>query len=440
MKFVDKIKMNGVVGAGGAGFPTHIKMAAEVDWLLANGAECEPLMCKDNELMIHFADEIIRGMQYAAESVQAKQCVIGIKSKNKEAIHSLRCAIKKSNLSIIIHEFEDYYPAGDEYEIVATITGKPIPAAGIPLDVGAVVCNVESLYNISNAMKNKPVIDKFLTIAGEVKNPITVSVPIGTSYEDLLALAGGTNLNTLAICENGLMMGSFTKDLQKYVTKQTGGIVILPETSQLVKRSQKTLPEMHRIGQSACDQCNYCTELCPRYLLGYDIQPHLVMRSLGFTAMGTDYWSEYASLCCKCGLCTLYACPENLFPREACIQSIKNLSPQAHTDSKKAQVIKLHPMRSSRHVSSQMLMQRLGVTKYDIAAKYKSTSFHPGTVKIPLLQHTGVPAKPIVNIGDKIKRGQLIGSIPEDELGSPIHASIDGTVREIGAEFIAITR
>ncbi|KAA3662192.1 MAG: proton-conducting membrane transporter, partial [Calditrichaeota bacterium] len=194
MNLVEKIKNAGVVGAGGAGFPTHVKVGAEVEWLLVNAAECEPLMHKDKEIMQNYADTIVQGIQYVADHTKAQKIVIGIKSKNTQAIKSLNAAIDKAKAAITLHEFDDYYPAGDEYEIVAGITGKLMPPGGIPLDIGAVVSNVETLYNIAHAVDGKPVTNKFLTVAGAVKQPVTVYVPVGTIYEDVIELAGGSPL------------------------------------------------------------------------------------------------------------------------------------------------------------------------------------------------------------------------------------------------------
>ena len=120
-------------------------------------------------------------------------------------------------------------------------------------------------------------------------------------------------------------MGQLSRDLEECVTKTTGGLIVLPGDHSLIQRKERPEPAMHQIGKSACDQCSYCTELCPRYLLGYDVQPHKVMRSLVFSLAGEEFWSEYGLLCCECSLCTLYACPEDLYPREAC-QQAKRLS------------------------------------------------------------------------------------------------------------------
>jgi Na+-translocating ferredoxin:NAD+ oxidoreductase RnfC subunit len=434
MSLVDQIKNAGVVGAGGAGFPAHVKMAANVEWLLANGAECEPLMHKDREVMKHFAAEIIEGLKLSAQSVQADKVAIGIKSKNKDAISALR---DKAG-DIQIHEFGDYYPAGDEYEVVAAITRRLMPPGGIPLDVGAVVSNVESLYNIYQASQGKPVTSKFLTIAGMVKEPVTLQIPVGTTFEQAIEFAGGVTISSYAVMEGGLMMGKPVHDLKKPVTKKTGGLVVLPAEHRLIHRYTKPDKEMHKIGHSACDQCSYCTELCPRYLLGYDIQPHLVMRSLGFSMAGDDLWNQYAMLCCHCGICTLYACPEELYPREACERSIDHMREQGVTKWQGPTEVQIHPMKDARRVPMKMLMNRLGVTKYEAHAGYREMDYDAERVFIPLLQHVGVPAQPVVKEGEQVEAGQCIADIPDGQLGARVHSSISGRVREITDDLIVI--
>lgn len=438
MDIVSQIKKSGVVGAGGAGFPTHVKLSASVEYFLINGAECEPLMHKDRELMTHFSAEIIQGIKLAYKQVGAKKAVIGVKSKNAGAIKALKAAIDDPNITI--HEFGDYYPVGDEYELVYGITGRLIPPQGLPLDVGCVVNNVETVYNIYRAFQNRPVIDTFLTITGLVKKPLTTWAPIGMPVADVLQLAGGPTIDEFGIMESGLMMGKLIKDIQQPVTKTTGGLIVLPADHNLIKRYSTTPKQQARIGHSACDQCSYCTELCPRYLLGYDIQPHLVMRSLGFTVMGPEIHNMHALLCCQCGICTLYSCPEALFPREACASGIQDMRKIDKGKWQGNKPLKVHPMHDHRRLPLKQLKNRLGVSKYEAEAEYIELDVKPEKVNIPLKQHVGVAARAVVKSGDKVKRGQLIAGIDDKDLGALVHASIDGTVTAIDDKHIVIER
>lgn len=423
---VDMIRKAGVVGAGGAGFPAHIKAGSTVDTVIANGAECEPLIHKDYELMLHYPAEVVRGVELVMQSTGAKEGILGVKEKNTKAIEALQKHLKPG---IRLHLLGDFYPSGDEYILVYESTKRLIPPQGIPLHVGCVVNNVETFYNIAQAEKDEAVTEKFISVSGAVKKPFTGIVPVGATFADVIAMAGGITEKEYGVFVSGIMMGKLTFDLDQPITKTCAGLIVLPKEHKLVTR--KSLPEesMHRIGKSACDQCSYCTELCPRYILGYDIQPHKVMRSLGFTKTGTDYWNQFASLCCACGLCTLYACPESLFPKEACDQSKRVMKEQNIQWSGPVE-IQPHPMYEGRRTPLKMLVKRLGVTDYDIHAPYSDRQATPfKRVILPLQQHVGQKAEAVIRTGESVKRGQLIADVPQDKMGAPIHASIDGTAR-----------
>ena len=211
MNLAEKVRAAGVVGAGGGGFPAHVKLAAKADTVIANGAECEPLLHKDAVIMEQYAAQLVRGMELVMDAVGAQNGVIGIKGKKKHAVEAVEAACQGSRVRV--HLLGDYYPAGDEYDLVYTVTGRLIPPAGIPIQVGVVVNNVETLVNIAAAAEGKPVTHKTLTIAGAVKRPVTLTVPIGTSFRECLAPAGGLTTRDPVLCLGGLMMGQTTDDL-----------------------------------------------------------------------------------------------------------------------------------------------------------------------------------------------------------------------------------
>jgi len=431
----EKLRENGVVGAGGAGFPTYVKANSKVEFVLANGAECEPLVHKDVELMKNFPAEIVSGMDLMMQATGAQRGKFGIKSKNTEAIAAIEPHLKSRPIAMVF--LGDFYPSGDEYELVYTATGRLIPPAGIPLQVGCVVNNVETLYNVHAASKGVPVTEKFVSISGAVRQPQSFWVPIGTSFRDLIELAGGATAPEFAMFVSGLMMGSLSLNLEDVVTKTTAGLIVLPRDHFLVSRKGRPEREMSRIGKSACDQCSYCTEFCPRYLLGYEVMPHKVMRSLGFTLTGSQNWNQWAQLCCSCGLCTLYACPEDLFPREACdkAKADQRAAGIKFTQQKPPTV---HPMKEARRVPLSMLRRRLKVEEYETATPFRNTGFTPGRVRIRLQQHAGKPARPVVARGDRVEKGSLIGRMEASDLGANIHASIAGVVEAVTDEFVEI--
>ncbi len=433
MQTAELIKNAGVVGAGGAGFPAHVKATAKVEYVIANGAECEPLLHKDFELMVHYPERVVHGVKVLMQATGAREGIIGVKAKNQKVIDALTAFI--DDPTIRLHTLGDFYPSGDEYILVYEATGRLIPPQGIPLDIGIVVNNVETLYNISAAVEGKPVIEKFITVAGAVNEPVTCTVPIGLSYRDAIAMAGGASVGDFAVFVSGIMMGKLEFDLDLPITKTCAGLIVLPLEHTLVQRKSLPVERMHSIGKSACDQCSYCTELCPRYTLGYDVQPHKVMRSLSFTATGEDIWNQFAQLCCACGLCTLYACPEYLFPKEACDKAKDDLKEKG-LKWEGAKDVSPHPMYEYRRTPLKQLIQRLGIEEYDRLTPFQQIETEPTRVAIPLSQHIGAPAQPVVAVGEHVNREQLIADVPRDKLGARLHASITGVVKEVNGAIV----
>jgi len=433
----EKIFNGGVVGAGGAGFPTHIKAKSNVEFILANGAECEPLLHKDYEIMVNHAPEIVDGMKLMYSATQADKGYFGIKSKNAMAIAAIEPELEGSNIEMSF--LGDFYPSGDEYELVYHATKRLIPPKGLPLDVGCVVNNVETFYNVSNAAKDIPVTQKFICVAGAVKNPSSFFVPVGTKFKDIIDFVGGSTVNEFGVFVSGIMMGTLTFDLDEVVTKTTAGLILLPKDHYLINRMDRPTSSMNRIGKSACDQCSYCTEFCPRYLLGYDVQPHKVMRSLGFTKTGEKVWNQYADLCCSCGLCSLYACPEDLFPREACDQG-KDYLRENSIVFEQTKPLKVHPIKEGRRVPIKQLMKRMNIENYEKPTPYRSDFPEPNEVIIQLKQHVGTPTISCVEMGQKVKKYDLIGKMEHGKLGANVHASISGEVSNISTNLIEIRK
>ena len=425
MSLAEQVRRAGVVGAGGGGFPTHVKLAAKADTVIANGAECEPLLHKDAAVMERQANAVVRGVQLAMEAVGAKVGVVATKAKNRDALEAVEAACHGT--PVRVQQLGDYYPAGDEYDLVHTVTGRLIPPAGIPLQVGVVVANVETLANVVAASQGRPVTHKTLTLAGAVREPATLTVPLGTTYRDALTAAGGPTTEDPVLCLGGLLMGETTDDLDTPITKTATGVVLLPRDHHVIRRKLQPPDAQNRIGKSACDQCRYCTEYCPRFLLGYAVEPHQVMRSLAFTATGAAYWNQWAALCCACGLCTLYACPEELFPKEACDHSKAELK-KAGLKWNGPATVTPHGMREGRRVPIQSLMKKLHVQQYDHPAPWHPVSLEPRQVVLPLKQGAGVPNLPLVKPGDRVADGQALGEIPAKALGAIVHAPFAGRV------------
>ena len=437
MPLVEHVRQAGVVGAGGGGFPTHVKLAGKADTVIVNGAECEPLMHKDVVLMEHRAAEMVRGVVLTMSCVGATKGIVGIKEKNSEAVEAVRKAIGGEDVEIKL--LGDYYPAGDEYDLVFECTGRLIPPGGIPLHVGVVVSNVETFINVAAASSGRPVVTKTLTVAGAVQQPKTLTVLLGTSLRSCIEAAGGATVSDPVLCLGGMMMGETTSDLDRPVTKTTGGVIVLSRSHPVVERKLKPAEVKNRIGRSSCDQCRFCTELCPRFLLGYAVEPHQVMRSLAFSAAGSRYWSEWAAMCCSCGLCTLYACPEALYPKEACDQSKVELR-KASIPYNGPSTPTPHPMRDGRRVPTKLLKRRLFLEAYDLPAPFDPQQPACTEAWILLKQGAGATGIPIVVTGDRVGEGQALTRLPDGALGALVHAPFTAVVGEIDATSIRLKR
>jgi Na+-translocating ferredoxin:NAD+ oxidoreductase RnfC subunit len=426
---VDTVQACGVVGAGGAGFPSHVKFKASADTVILNAAECEPLLHKDKEMMRAFPDEIIGGMERLREMVGAKEAVIGVKGKYHDVIDIYSSRIP-STMRIV--PLADSYPTGDEFILVYDVTGRIIPPGKIPLAVNVVVTNVETVYN---AARNLPVTEKFLSVAGAVNNPVTVRVPVGVTYAEAIEMAGGASVSDPAALVGGVMMGKLALDLDQPITKTTGGLIVLPKDHQLIRRYSQTWKQISVIGASACDQCSFCTEFCPRYLLGHPIEPHKAMRSLEFSMIGEANVIG-TQFCCECNICTMIACPEDLDPKNVCTQNKRRLASEGKKWETEANPVRAELHLDNRRVPISRLIRKLGLIDYENKGPLLPETITPRRVTLPLQQHIGAPCEPVVGVGDTVKVGDLVGQPPEGKLGAVIHASLAGRVAQVNGNIV----
>ena len=435
---VENVAQAGVVGAGGAGFPTHVKLAAKADTVLINAAECEPLLYKDKEVLRNHADAVIDGLAAAVELVGAEKGIIGIKGKYTDVIELLK---PKLAANMDIWPLADAYPSGDEFILVYDVLGRVIPPGGIPLAVGAVVLNVETAANVSASIE-RPVTEKFVSVAGAVAQPCTLRVPVGITLAECVAAAGGPTIPDANYMVGGLMMGYLEDNHDALVDKTTGGVIVLPDDHVVVRRRRQDWNQIARIGRSACDQCSFCTELCPRWLLGHPIEPHRAMRSLGFD-LSREVNVAGTAFCCECNLCSLYSCPEDLDPKNVCAENKGRLMAR----KKRWENPPFNPNRPNQHMANRKaptkrLMQKLNLTGFRNVGPMQEGLLKTGSVGIKLKQHIGAPCQPAVAVGDRVARGQVVGQVPVTDgkpaLGAPVHASIDGVVKSIADGVVRI--
>lgn len=444
MDLLNCIKEAGIVGCGGAGFPTHVKYSGSgVEYLIINGAECEPLLRTDRYIMKHLGERVVSAAEAVQAMLGAKQCRIALKKTYTEEIKALEKVLKDKKSRVELAKMDSFYPAGDEQTMVYEVTGRIVPPAGIPLDVGCVVSNVATMLSICDAMEGKPLIQKYLTVTGEVREPSVIHVPVGTSFEDCIALAGGAKKSGYFIVSGGPMMGTrMTMEEAKnaVVTKTTSGILVLPEDCAIARKNRISLQHMFNRARSACIQCRYCTDMCPRHLLGHPLKPNLIMRKLAMAGdvskILDDRDIQDAALCCECGVCEDFACPMGLQPKRV-NQVIKGALREAgirYTREENSWTADKN--RDGRKIPAGRVASRVGVLAwYDLKIDTLKETV-PERVEIPVSMHIGAPAEPIVQAGDRVQAGQQIAKIPEGAMGANIHASISGKVVSVGQRII----
>lgn len=433
VEIIERVRAAGVVGAGGAGFPSHIKLQAQAEVVIANGAECEPLVHVDQELMINRAPEIIRGLRAAMQVTGAKRGILGVKEKYKLAQQKLSEALDGCP-DITIFQLGNFYPAGDEQVLVYDVLGKVVPEGGLPIHVGALVQNIESLINISRALQGEPVTHKYLTIAGDVPNPVTVQVPVGITFGEAIAQAGGPRSPDNVVLNGGAMMGSLVEDMNTRVTKTTKLLLVLPRLHYLSTLRMRSAQTNSRQAYSSCDQCFICTDFCPRHALGHAIQPHKLIQLMGSGVPITDPQLTSALLCCECRTCN-YACPVHLVPGNIAI-NVKRELMKAGVKNPHHRETTPDPFRELRRVPIKRLISRLQLAKYDLPAPLVEVSQAYPCVSLNLRQHIGQPSQPVVKPGDRVSVGDLIAEIPAGATGARIHASLAGVVAEVNERIV----
>ena len=436
---ISLVKDAGIVGAGGAGFPTHVKLNAKAEYVIVNGAECEPLLRVDQQLMAMESRKILEGLKLIKEHVGAKYAVIALKEKYKKAIKSFEDIVGEYE-GISLHRLQNFYPAGDEQIIVYEVTGRIVPEGGIPLNVGAIVSNVETIANIYDAYyNNTPVTEKYVTVTGAVKSPRTLKLPIGLSIEEAINLAGGTYLEDYVVINGGPMMGKIT-GIKNPITKTTKGLIVLPSDHSLIKSLTKDINQMLKEAKAACMHCSHCSEVCPRNLIGHRIYPDKMMRLASYSNLCDEKVTPVnAFLCCECRLCE-YACVMDLQPWKLHNSLKKTMGANGIKNTCKNHPENVHPFRSYKKYPVNKLINKIGLNSYDVEAPMTDIKVNVKSVAIPLSQHIGAPATPVVQIGDKVSKGDLLGQVEDNKLGSNIHSSIDGIIKEIRNNIIIIDR
>ena len=433
------MKDAGIVGAGGAGFPSFAKLNEKADTIILNCAECEPLLKLHRQVMAKYANEILFALHEVAVAVGANDIIIAIKPNYKKAIQALNEVLPSySDKNARIGLLPPVYPSGDEVVTIYETTGRVVPPGKLPIEVGCIVYNVETMLNTYYAItENRPVTHKYCTVTGAVKNPITLRLPLGMTVKEAIEKAGGTTIDDYEIVSGGPMTGRICSEFD-VITKTSNAYIVLPPNHYVIQRKKiKSQVSVNR-AMSACCHCGTCTSLCSRHLLGYPIDPSKFMTALSAGATGnvTPYLNTF--FCSACGLCEMYSCFQGLSP-QTLISACKGGLRQNGVSAPQAELKSVDPIRGQKLVSHQRLTARLGLTRYNQDAPLDETEQSTKSVRIMLSQHIGAPAQPIVSKGDKVEKDQPIAQPAEGKLGVYIHTPFAGTVSEVTDKFIKVS-
>ncbi len=430
------IAENGCVGAGGAGFPSAVKLAEGADTLVINAAECEPLLYSDLMVMKRHLDDVVCGAEYVIEATGIRNGHLCVKEHTGHRL-GLEDG-QKLSAHVSVKYLPNVYPMGDEIILIYQVLGRIVPPGQLPITVGVIVFNSETLYNVCRAVRDSaPVTQKWITVGGKVPQPFVALVPVGTTVRELMQKYGFFVPEDCVMIDGGPAMGPIIDPNTAVITKTTKGLLILPRMIPAIQSKLAKNRSVMTHASANCCQCSLCTDMCPRALIGYPLKPHKIVRnSLAMIEQNPEAFTE-AAVCCGCGICELTACCQGISPRRV-YQQVKGILAKNKLRYQHKGELKVDPNRDYRLLPSERFMQRIGVAPFDTGVpEFVQDGWVPSIIDLPLRQHIGAPAKALVKVGDAVSAGQLIAEA-DGAISANIHASVNGTVKEVSASKIVI--
>lgn len=415
----------GIIGAGGAGFPSYAKLAEGANLLLINGSECEPLLYTDYVILKNEMSLVLTGVSEvlrAAAIPAAMMCIKAHTAKRLGLSDGERLA-ERVNVKVL----PDVYPIGDEIGLIYQASGRLVKPGKLPITEGIIVYNVETMYNLGRAIRfSEPVKDKWVTVGGDIREPAVYKVPIGTKISDLFKRLGIVVDEGYTVLDGGPSMGKVINPATAAVTRTTKGILVLPDYTAAIASKKISDKMAVARAETACCQCTRCTDMCPRNLLGYPLEPHKMVRTAMGAAEVMPIMVLSATLCCGCGVCETLACSQGISPR-AVIANYKGVLARNKMRFNIEDNYEVKDERDYRMIPSEKWESTLGVRPFDKVAEFGGEIKNFTRVEIPLSRHIGVPSVPMVFDGQTVQEGEMIARAA-DGLSVPAHASISGRV------------
>ena len=410
-------------------------MDKNIHTVILNCAQYEPLVHTQTLLLNEYAREIIRTFAKIGENFKSENIIVGIGKAEEDTIELLEDVVSDYP-SVQLKVFDGAYPAGDEYVLTYELTGQIIAADSSPIDEGIAVFNVESVYNMYLRLeKGTHETHKWVSVLGEVENPVTLRVPIGTKALDVVKKAGNITCEKPVYLIGGPMSG---KPGTKYtrIDNTTDAIIVLPEDHQVIYNKKTNSSIELKRAMSSCCNCMRCTELCPRFLLGHPVDPHGFIRAASYKDMGNVDKFLNTMFCSSCGLCEMYSCIQGLSPKLLMTEYKKGLRENGITEHH-SPMDKVNDDRKYRKISIKRLTSRLALSRYDKLTSLKETSWTDSSIKIELNSDSECPVKTLVSLNDLVTEGQMIAEY-EDADKFPLYAGITGRVTEVTEQYIFI--
>ncbi len=439
----DMIRMYGIEEAGpGEKTALHERLKKKrVDTIIVNGTGCEPLVATDQYLLKTERRSIVCGIEFLMESLGAEKAIFALNEKYRTIYEDFsRQFHNRDDVKAI--PVGDFYPSGDEPVLVYEVTGRVIPQGSSALDVRCVVMNVETVFDVGNALsEKKPVTGVFLNCAGEVKYPSIVHACNGVAIGEIVSLCGGATAKDCVAVIGGPIRGHVETDFDTPVRKDTKSVIVLQREHEVVQRLTMPLEVMLRRSKAHFYLWAFCTDFCPLHLLGYDVDPTDLMRRISYDLHDTPVSVlDTVFLCSSCGVCDLQPGAPQISPSAINGMVRSRLLEEGYHPAFTKKNGSVHEVREARKVPRPKVLERLHLSKYDRISSLRCLQTDPSRVEIMLDQGSGVRSKPVVEVDERVAKESLIAEAPSHGNGAHIHASIEGRVIYMDKERMIIEK